>query len=370
MRLLHVQKVKGVGGSERHLLQLLPKLSARGIQVRMCVLGAQDYQRFVEPLSSLGIETVVLDVESARPPQLWRDLHGQIRRYRPDLVHTHLIHADVYGQVAAWAARVPAVSSVHSTHSFYCREPYRSAARAAGHLAHRVIAMSSHVARFVISLRLARRDSLRVIPHGIDGPVWSPRQGDRDVVRTLLGAGDRAVVVGVASRLILGKGHHVLLDALRLALYEAPELCLLVAGDGPLRSELERGARELPEGSVRFLGHVDDMPSLMRACDVAVFPTLPELGEGFGLAALEAMAAGLPVIATDVGPLPELVGDGRAGFIVRAGMAEELAEALVRLAKDGDLRDRLGERGQQRAAADFSLDRMVDRTLSVYEELL
>lgn len=370
MRLLHIQKVKGIGGAERHLLQLLPALTARGIQVRMCVLGSQDYRRFVEPMNASGVETAVLKVDALRPPRLMWDLHAEIRRYRPHLVHTHLIHADVYGQVAAGAARVPAISSMHNTHAFYRRQPYLTVARASGHMACRVIAISNHVARFVTSLHLTRPNALRVIPYGIDGRAWSLDHGDRGAKRTALGATDQAVVVGVASRLIPGKGHAVLLKAMRIAVGEAPDLCLVVAGDGPLRSDLESEARMLPAGSVRFLGFVDDVPSLLHSCDVVAFPTLPELSEGFGLAALEAMAAARPVIATDVGPLPELVGDGQAGVIVPAGSVDGLAEALVRLAKDGELRARLGKRGRQRAAAEYSLDSMVDRTLEVYGELV
>jgi glycosyltransferase involved in cell wall biosynthesis len=370
MRLLHIQKVKGIGGAERHLLGLLPALTARGIQVRMCVLGSQDYQRFVKPLTASGVETTVVNVERLRPPRLVWDLYMEIRRYRPHLVHTHLIHADVYGQIAARAARVPAVSSCHNTHAFYRRQPYLAAARASGHMARRVIAISNHVARFIAALHLARRDAVRVIPYGIDCAAWSLDDRRRSFARTALNLTDVTTVVGVASRLIPGKGHKVLFDALRLVFDEAPALSLVIAGDGPLRSDLESEARDFPEGSVRFLGYVDDMPSLLHACDIVVFPTQPDLSEGFGLAALEAMAAGRPVIVTDVGPLPELVDEGKAGIIVPAKSAEELAEALMRLARDGDLRDRLGECGRRLAATKYSLEAMVDRTLDLYWELL
>lgn len=370
MRVLHIQKVKGIGGAERHLLQLLPALTARGIHVRMCVLGSQDYQRFVGPMNASGVETRVLHVDALRPHRLIWELYGEIRRYRPHLVHTHLIHADVYGQVAARAARVPAISSMHNTHAFYRRQPYLTAARASGHMARRVIAISSHVARFVMSLHLTRPNAVRVIPYGIDGGAWSLDQGDRGAKRLALGATHEAVMVGVASRLIPGKGHAVLLEAVGIAVGDAPDLCLVVAGEGPLRSDLESEARVLPTGSVRFLGFIDDVPSLLHACDIVVFPTLAELSEGFGLAALEAMAAARPVIATDVGPLPELVGDGRAGVIVPAGSADGLAEALVRLARDSELRARLGECGRARATAEYSLDGMVDRTVAVYGELV
>ena len=107
----------------------------------------------------------------------------------------------------------------------------------------------------------------------------------------------------------------------------------------------------------------------MAACDVFAFPTLPGFGEGFGLAALEAMASGLPIIATDTGPLPEVVADGVAGLLVAPGVSEEMAGAIKRLASDRSLRDKLGAGGRERAETSFSLSRMVDQTMQVYAEV-
>lgn len=366
MRVLHVQKVKGIGGSERHLLQLLPGLGTRDVDVAMCILGTGEYSRFVEPLRMSGIEATVLDADRLSVARLMWGLAGEIRRYRPDVVHTHLIHADILGQVAARVSRVPAVSSIHSTHSFYRRQPVLTAARVAGHLARRTIAISNHVARFVTTLRLARRGSVDVIPYGIDVRAWSGDEVARSAAREALGVPERAIIVAVASRLIPGKGHDTLLDAHRRALAQVPDLVLAIAGEGPLRPDLEARARSMG-ASVRFLGFVDDVPALLRASDVVAFPTQPELSEGFGLAALEAMAAGRPVVATDVGPLPELVLG--AGIVVEARSTTELAAALVRLARDGELRKTLGEEGRLRASSDYSLDAMVDRTREVYREV-
>jgi glycosyltransferase involved in cell wall biosynthesis len=108
----------------------------------------------------------------------------------------------------------------------------------------------------------------------------------------------------------------------------------------------------------------------MGACDVFAFPTQPELGEGFGLAALEAMAASRPVIATRVGSLPEVVRDNVTGLLVEPGSVEDLAAALVHLAKNAGLRKRMGERARTRAQEDFSLELMIERTLAVYDDCL
>jgi len=121
---------------------------------------------------------------------------------------------------------------------------------------------------------------------------------------------------------------------------------------------------------VRFLDFMPDVRPLVQACDVLAFPTAPELGEGFGLAALEAMAAERPVVATAVGALPEVVAHGQTGIVVPPGDRGQLADALVRLARDPGLRARLGAAGRERARTEFSIDRMIGRTLAVYEEAL
>jgi glycosyltransferase involved in cell wall biosynthesis len=115
---------------------------------------------------------------------------------------------------------------------------------------------------------------------------------------------------------------------------------------------------------------VVDVVSFMAACDVLVFPTLPEFGEGFGLAALEAIAAGCPVVATPMGSLPEMVVDGVTGILVAPGAVEQLAAALVRLADDPELRRTLGANASERARTEFGAEKMVDSTLGIYHEVL
>jgi glycosyltransferase involved in cell wall biosynthesis len=146
-------------------------------------------------------------------------------------------------------------------------------------------------------------------------------------------------------------------------------LRVYVAGDGPLLDEVKRQARRLPEAAVRFLGFVPDVAWLFAACDAVVFPTSPELGEGFGLAALEAMAVGRPVIATAVTSLPELVIQGETGLLVDPSDPADLARALAGVAADPKRRVDMGRAGQRRAQACFSLDAMVERTLAVYGEV-
>jgi glycosyltransferase involved in cell wall biosynthesis len=368
MRVLHVQKVKGIGGSERHLLDLLPGLAGRGVEVVMLVLEAPGSSRFVGAMRERGVDVESLPAGRDLHPRLATRIRSVVRSVRPDLVHTHLIHADLYGQVAARLAHVPAVSTVHSVHGFYRREPTRSAARLAARAARRTIAISTYCGDFLRDAGIVPQDRLRVVPYGVDANAWRASGNERARARERFGVTGIDVVVGMASRLIPGKGHAQAIAAFRSASRVTPDLHLLIAGEGELRARLDAEAARDSSGRVRLLGFVDDMREFLAACDVLLFPTMPELGEGFGLAALEAMAAGKPVVATRIASLPEIVGD-EGGFLVEP-RASEIAAALRRIADDPLGRLAMGAAAAERAATCFDIATMLERTIQVYREAL
>jgi glycosyltransferase involved in cell wall biosynthesis len=371
IRVLHVQKTIGIAGSERHLLQLLPALVERGIEAKMLVLGAGSFELFVNAMRERGIEVSSIPAgHHANPLLLWR-LLKEIERWSPHIVHTHLIHADLYGQIAARGRGVTGVSSVHGTHPFYRREPGRSVARLAGHLAARTIAISRYAGDFAREMGIAPPQRVRVVPYGIDPTSWLGTKEDRAEQRRALCLDPDEIAVGVASRLVPGKGHDVAIRAFAAVAERLPKARLLVAGDGPLRREVEEMARyNLPSRQVSILGFVEDIRGFFSACDLVLFPSLPSFGEGFGLAALEAMAAGVPVVASNAGPLPEVVSDGESGLVVAAGDDQAWAEAIFTLASDRPLRLRLGNEARARAFREFSVEDMADRTVAVYREVV
>jgi glycosyltransferase involved in cell wall biosynthesis len=265
-----------------------------------------------------------------------------------DLVHTHLVHADVYG--ALGARRL--VSTKHNDDPFRAGA-FRFVERALARRAARVIAITAALARFQIERVGLPADKVEVIHYGLDDLPQAWGANPPDPVPP-----DVPVLLCVC-RLERQKGVDVAIRALR----DIPAAHLVVLGEGPERAELERLAREL-DVPVYLPGRVPDVSVWLRRASVLVHPAR---WEGFGLALLEAMLASLPVVATRVSSIPEIVVDGKTGLLVPADDAAELARAVNRVLSDpADY----GQRGRERAEREFNVAKMADRTLAVYESAL
>jgi len=356
---LHLQKVAGISGSEAHLLSLLPRLKERGWDVRFLMLhehepGAWDFAR---ELTARGIPLDAIPLAADVDPIAFLRLAGYLARSRPRILHTHLVHADVYGQLTGALTGVPVrVSTKHGFNEFRENRGFALGDRAIASLAHTHIAISRGLARYLEEVEGFDGSSFEIVHYGID-PDGSPEP--------YRGGEPRLLSVG---RLIPIKGHIVLLRAFAEARREVPGLRLDIAGRGPLEPALRALAKELEvEDAVRFLGHV---APIQRAIEEAAAVVVPSMGEGFGMVALEAMERARPVIAAEIGGLGELVEDGVTGLLVPAGEAEPLARAIVRLASDLDLAARMGEAGRRRAVEQFLQERCTDRTELLYAEAL
>ena len=347
--ILHVQKVSGISGSEAHLLSLLPGLRERGLDARFVMLheGEPGAAEFASALAERQVPLQQIRMRADVDPLAFVRLLALLRRQRPQLVHTHLFHADVYGLAAAALARVPLrASTKHGFNEFRARASFAALDRAVFRLAHLHIAISRGLARYLAETEGLPEERFEVVHYGI---APGPEPPGEDGAPSLL----------CIARLVPIKGHETLFEAFRRARAEVPELTLDVAGEGPLESELRAAA---PEG-VRFLGRVSPPQEAIERHAVVV---VPSLGEGFGMAALEAQERGRSVIASAVGGLPEIVADGETGLIVPPGEPGPLAEAIVRLARDPELRWRLGAAGRARALAEFSAVRCAERTAALY----
>lgn len=362
-RVLHVHRIGGIGGSERHLLALLPALRERGVDARVLGLDdpARDPEPFYERLAAAGIPYERLPCPRDLDPRLARAAVRAVRAQRPDLVHTHLVHADVYGALAAWRAGTGLVSTKHNDDPFRAG-PFRHVERAATRRAARVICITAALARFNMERVGLPPAKLRVVHYGLDEPPapWGDAGGLE------LPAGARVLLA--VGRLERQKGLDVALRALAAVRREHADAHLLVLGEGTRRTELEALRAELGlQGAVHLPGRVGDVGAWLRRAELLLHPAR---WEGFGLALLEAMLCAKPVVAARVSSVPEIVSDGETGLLVQRDDPDALAAAVGALLADPARAGDMGEAGLARARAEFSVERMAARTLAVYREAL
>ena len=354
LRLLHVAKVAGISGSENHLLLLLPALRERGHDVSLVMLHEDEpgAAELAGRLEADGVPVERLRMRASVDPLVFGGLVRSIRRARPDVVHTHLVHADFHGLPAARLARVPlTVSTKHGFNPFRGRRTFAAADRTVARLADVHVAISAGLARYLAENEGFDASAFEVVHYGIEpGPEPPLPPGET-----------RLAIVG---RLIPIKGHEVLLEALRRARDDVPELTLEIAGDGPLDAQLRATATRLGLADrVTFLGRVAPPGPVYERAEIVV---VSSFGEGFGMAALEAMERGRAVIASDVGGLPEIVAQEETGLVVPPGDPAALASAIVELARDPARTAALGAAGRERARSAFSQARCTERTEELY----
>jgi glycosyltransferase involved in cell wall biosynthesis len=346
VRVVHLHRIRGIGGSERHLLTLLPALSERGIEP--VFLGLDDPGWAVEPFyRELGVESVRLPCPRDIDPLLLRRVRGELARLRPDVVHTHLVHGDVYGGLGAGG--VPVVSTKHNDDPFR-RGPFRHVERLLTRRARRVITISEALRRYCIHAVGLPAEKIEVVHYGLDELPAAWGEGPE------VSMPDEARILLCVSRLAEQKGVDVAVRALARVRQVEPRAVLVVLGEGPERARLAADGVFLP-------GRVGDVASWYRRAELLVHPAR---WEGFGLALLEAMLAAKPVVATRVSAAPEIVVDGETGALVPPDDAEAQADAVLGLLADPARAAAMGEAGLARARSEFSVARMAERTAAVY----
>jgi glycosyltransferase involved in cell wall biosynthesis len=363
VRILHLQRIGGIGGSERHVLELLPALRERGIDARFLGLDNPSAapEPFYEVLAASDVPFERLQCPRDLDPGLARRTAAAVRHVHPDVVHTHLVHADVYGAVAAARARARLVSTKHNDDPFRAGRA-RYGERVLTRRARRVICITEALARFNREVVGIPAEKLRVVHYGLDAPPepWGPADGPDLPPET-------PVLLSIC-RLVPQKGVDVAIEALALVRERHPGAQLVVLGEGPLRSELASLAARLEiEDAVSLPGRVGDVAWWLRRAAVLVHPAR---WEGFGLALLEAMLSERPVVASAVSAIPEIVVDGETGRLVLPDDPVALADAIGDLLDHPARASAMGAAGRALALADFSVEGMAERTAGVYEEVL
>jgi len=361
VKVTHVHRIRGVGGSERHLLTLLPALRERGIDATFLGLDDGDPEPFYARLDELAVPYARLRAPRDLDPLLAYRICKVLRQGRPDIVHTHLVHADVYGAVATIASRAVLVSTKHNDDPFRAGL-FRHVERFLARRAAKVICITSSLARFNVERVGLPLSKVTVIHYGLDrlpDPWGLP--GGPDLPE------DARILLAV-SRLERQKGLDVAIEALARVRADHPRAVLLVLGHGSDAAELLALAARLGVAdAVHLPWRVGDVAEWLRRAELLVHPAR---WEGFGLALLEAMLAELPVVASEVSSIPEIVVDGETGLLVKPDDVSGLAAALNELLGNPELCATYGHAGLARARREFSVARMADRTAEVYRIVL
>jgi glycosyltransferase involved in cell wall biosynthesis len=384
VRVLRVIARLNMGGPALHVAYLTAGLAKRGYETTL-VAGSlargEDSMAFVA--DELGVEVERID-ELHREISPLRDavaivrLARVIRRVRPHILHTHTAKAGAVGRLAALLAgdaRPPIV--VHTFHGHVLRGYFDPLRTAGFRLLERwlatkttaLVAVSPQVRDDLVSLGVAPRERFVVVRVGIEleQRVAAERDG-RGESRRVLGIGPDRFAVGWIGRMTGVKRTDDVLRAFRRLRDRGVDACLCMVGDGPDRPAVERRAHEL--GLMRdtlFLGYQEEVAPFYAAFDAMI---LPSINEGTPVSAIEALAAGRPVVATRVGGVPDVVREGEDGFLVEPGDVDALADRLARLAADPELRERLGAAGRARVIPRYSVERLVDDIDLLYRSLL
>ena len=372
VKILYIIGTLDLGGAERQLVALAKGLDrSRFLPLVFCLTATGP---LAADLEEAGIEAKCFGLRGLK---VWRNpiriaryllaLFTDLKKEEPEIVHGLLFHAYILGTFAAKIARVPIViTSRRSLGHFKAGKPHSLLAeRLVNRMTDLIIANSEAVKQDVVRQEKVEPSKVRVVYNGIDPSLYDVPADP--ALRASLGIPEEAKVVGVIANLIHYKGHCFLLQAWQTVKQKIPGARLLLIGDGPLRGELEALVKELHlEEEVLFLGSRQDIPQLLALMDVAV---LPSLEEGFPNAVLEAMAAGKPVVATNVGGVPEAIIHEETGFLVPPKDPKALADAIIRVLSDPELAMNMGKAGRDRVIREFSLDRMVRSIEQVYEEL-
>jgi len=364
VRVLHLITELNIGGAEKVLSRLLSRLDRDRFALAVACLYGRD-GLVADDIRSLGISITDLGMTAKWRLDAFVRLYRLLHRQRPTILHTWMFHANVPGRVLGRLAGVPIVISSERTMGqeggLRCWLN-----RVTAPLPDRVACVSESVAEFAAQTIGIPPAKLVVIPNGI--PLEDFQPGDRSRARVDLGIPLRVVVAGTVGRLQPVKGTRHLLEAWSRLVSGHPDAILLLVGGGSQQAALERMSRHLGISEhVRFLGDRVDVPDLLRGMDIFV---LPSLWEGMPNAALEAMAVGLPVVATAIGGTPEVVVDGVTGLLIPPGDPDALAQSIAHLLCDPDLRCRMGQAGRERVVNHFSVGRMVEQTTRLYERLL
>jgi glycosyltransferase involved in cell wall biosynthesis len=350
-----------MGGAESQLTRFALAAAGSGINLSIACLEERDGNPAAAPLVEHGIAPVNLNLTGRHGPRSVQTVRRHIAAVRPQILHTHLGTSDMLGGLAARSLRIPAVSTIHASSWGPGANARRRLVRAC---ATRIIAVSDSARREYISHRWAREDQIVTVHNGIDAPA-TPGAGAE--VRRELGLTPDDLVVAMISALRPEKGHDIALDVVRSLRDRYPSLRLLIVGRGALSDQIAAQAADLGDRVV-MAGMRHDVMRVFDAADVCLQPSRTD---AFPTTLIEAMAASVPVLATAVDGIPEIITAGETGVLVPAPpRSQAFADALMTLLDDPDERRRLAHAGRLEYERRLTTGPWVAGTRAVYDSVV
>jgi glycosyltransferase involved in cell wall biosynthesis len=368
-RVLHLINSFEIGGTERQAVALLGRLSHERYDVRLAALRNRGpFYKEIEGRFPNVPEFPLTSFYNLNALRQLSRLTALMARERIDILHAHDFYAGTIGGAAARLAGVRVIAcqrhlklSDRAVHEWGTRLIHR--------MAHRILVNSEAIRDHILSRDAAHAGKIVVVKNGISSAADSPEAGDlHDRVCRELELDVDSKLVGMVARLQPVKGHRFFLEAAARVIRKEPKARFVLVGDGPLKSDIEGQAANLGlQGRLRLLGDRPDAARLAASFDLLV---LSSLHEGLPNAVMEAMAAGVPVVATAVGGTKELIADGETGYLVPPADAEALSERIAFALANAADRRRVAEAARRFIGAEFGMERMVGSVEKLYDELM
>lgn len=356
-----------VGGAQKQFIELVKNIDQDKFQIIVVALSTHRIDLLNE-LTDSGIDVRLINQWGKICIPAFTKLFKLLRNERPDIVHTYLFTASLYGRIVAKLIGIPVVIVSERSTDNWKKKSYIWMDRVLSKVTNRVLVNAQTIKENLIKREKIPTEKIQVIYNGIDLNKFDSRRRSRNQIRESLGILNGNPVIGIIGRLAKEKDHQTFLNAAKIIISALPKLNFIIAGDGNLRKELESASVSLGlNNRVIFTGNTHNISDILQATDILVSTSLYE---GCSNVILEAMATGLPVVASKVGGNPEIVNDGTTGILVPPQNPNALAKAILSLLNNPQLMQSMGKNGRERIEADFLLSKMVNNTEEVYESLI
>ncbi len=362
INVIHLVEELTIGGLEKILTTIVLNLSKEKFNISVWCLREGGF--FADKLAKEGIDVKTLHISTSRNPLNIYKLYKLLKNHKFDIIHTHAYSAGTIGRISAFLAGIPVIiSHNHSVYNYY-NKYYHFVEWLLSFITDRVICISEVVNRFANKTQRINSRKLITIHNGID-EVCGVVENRISELKKKIGIPINHSVIGTIAHLEEHKGIKYLLEAASLLLASRSNISFLLVGSGTLKRELKKLCVDLKiEKSIIFAGERSDVSEILFSIDIFV---LPSLREGLGIAVLEAMACGKPVIATNVGGIPEVVKDGITGILVPPKDPEALYCAMNELLDDREKREKMGRIGERVCNENFRAKTMVEKIENLYD---